>query len=66
MGTRPEPYAWRMSMTTKAVRPLAPIVLPPGDGRHYEMGALKAVFKADEVGGRCALQRLGVVARTTR
>lgn len=32
-------------MSTKQKR--APVVVRPGDGRAYEMGALRAVFKAD-------------------
>jgi quercetin dioxygenase-like cupin family protein len=31
-----------------------PIVLGPGEGRHYPMGALNAVFKADEAETACA------------
>ncbi len=26
-----------------------PVILPPGEGRKYSMGAMQAVFKADEV-----------------
>ncbi len=34
-------------MSGSAGRPQAPIFLPPDAGRAYEMGALRAVFKAD-------------------
>ncbi len=34
-----------------------PVVLAPGQGRHYAMGRIAAVFKADgaETAGRCAI-----------
>lgn len=35
-------------MPNEAGHSMAPIILPPGGGRSYDMGALTAVFKADE------------------
>ncbi|MDI7863273.1 cupin domain-containing protein [Rhizobiaceae bacterium n13] len=34
-----------------------PVLWGPGEGRHYDMGALQAVFKADEreIGGRFSI-----------
>lgn len=33
--------------SSKTTEKRAPIVLPPGEGRHYPMGRIKSVFKAD-------------------
>ena len=35
-------------MPTPVATARRPIVLPPGQGRHYAMGRISAVFKADE------------------
>ena len=37
-----------MTTDTKQSLPKGSIFLPPGEGRKYDMGSMKAVFKADE------------------
>lgn len=38
---------WRTSMTIESEQFMQPIVLAAGQGRHYYMGRMSAVFKAD-------------------
>jgi quercetin dioxygenase-like cupin family protein len=35
-------------MPPSSAAPRQPIVLPPGEGRHYAMGSISAIFKSDE------------------
>jgi mannose-6-phosphate isomerase-like protein (cupin superfamily) len=39
---------WRSAVEPDAERTAGSIVLPPGGGRFYGLGAMQAVFKADE------------------
>lgn len=47
--------------------PRAPVVLRPGEGRAYEMGPIRAVFKADgtESAGRYSISEWWLEPRTT-
>lgn len=50
-GSRGRALHREIAMTDSAAteqRPREPVVLPPGQGRHYPMGRIAAVFKADE------------------
>ena len=44
-------------MTETTSTPRGPVVLAPGEGRHYTMGPIRAVFKADgpETGARYSI-----------
>jgi quercetin dioxygenase-like cupin family protein len=60
----PEPPLQRAGGPDGRVRP--PIVLPPGGGRRYAMGAIESVFKADEgeTGERFSVSEWWLDART--